>query len=199
MKEQILAAYERIQGMVRETPLEQAAGCGALLKLEHLQHTGSFKFRGAANKIAMLTEAQAQAGVVTASNGNHGLGVAAASQARGIRSGSFRLLACVARESEADRGARRADSLRGGRPADGGVGGAAGGGGIRAHLYFARTTMGCGGRAGHDRVELLRQAPALDAVFVAVGGGGLIGGIGAYLKAVRRARKWWGAGRRIRR
>ena len=48
------------------------------LKLEHLQHTGSFKFRGATNKIAVLTPEQAAAGVVAASNGNHGLGVAAA-------------------------------------------------------------------------------------------------------------------------
>src|SRR4029077_14140360 len=71
------------------TPLERACACDALLKLEHLQHTGSFKFRGAANKIGLLTAQQAAAGVVTASNGNHGLGVAAAAQARGIAAEVF--------------------------------------------------------------------------------------------------------------
>jgi threonine dehydratase len=45
--------------------------------LEHLQHTGSFKFRGASNRIALLTAAEAEAGVVAACNGNHGLGGAA--------------------------------------------------------------------------------------------------------------------------
>ena len=89
MKEEILAAYHRIAPLVRQTPLEYSAELGAFLKLEHLQHTGSFKFRGAANKIALLTAEQAAAGVVTASNGNHGLGVAAASQARGIAAEVF--------------------------------------------------------------------------------------------------------------
>jgi len=46
----ILAAHHRIAPFVRETPLEYSAELGAFLKLEHLQHTGSFKFRGAANR-----------------------------------------------------------------------------------------------------------------------------------------------------
>ena len=52
MKDEILAAYDRIAPLVRQTPLEYSAELGAFLKLEHLQHTGSFKFRGASNKIA---------------------------------------------------------------------------------------------------------------------------------------------------
>src|SRR5690349_378153 len=90
MRDAILAAYERIRPFVRETPLEDAtelapeSGATVLLKLENLQHTGSFKFRGASHKIALLDDAQARAGVVAASNGNHGLGVAAAAKARGI-------------------------------------------------------------------------------------------------------------------
>ena len=55
MKDEILAAYDRIAPLVRQTPLEHSAELGAFLKLEHLQHTGSFKFRGASNKIALLT------------------------------------------------------------------------------------------------------------------------------------------------
>src|SRR5438552_1830194 len=87
MHRAILAAYERIRPLVRETPVER--WCEAFLKLEHLQHTGSFKFRGASNKIALLTDEQAAAGVITASNGNHGLGVAAAAQACGIAAKVF--------------------------------------------------------------------------------------------------------------
>src|SRR3954447_25757908 len=76
--------------MVRETPTEFAHLPDPVwLKLEHLQHTGSFKFRGACNKIAMLTAEQAARGVITASNGNHGLGVAAAARARGIAADAF--------------------------------------------------------------------------------------------------------------
>ena len=89
MKDEILAASSRLAPFVRVTPLEYSAEIGAYLKLEHLQHTGSFKFRGASNKIALLTPEQAAAGVVTASNGNHGLGVAAASKARGIAAEVF--------------------------------------------------------------------------------------------------------------
>src|ERR1039458_1039360 len=88
MQDAVRAAYVRIRPYVRETPVEESKALGSaaevFLKLEHLQHTGSFKFRGACNKIALLTPAQAQAGVVAASNGNHGLGVAAAAEARGI-------------------------------------------------------------------------------------------------------------------
>lgn len=83
MKKAIEAAYQRIRPLVRKTPVEEFRD-GAFLKLEHMQRTGSFKFLGAANKIALLTPEQAAAGVITASNGNHGLAVAAAAKARGI-------------------------------------------------------------------------------------------------------------------
>ena len=89
MRDHVLSAYERIRPLVRETPLEYSADLGAWLKLEHLQKTGSFKFRGACNKVALLTPDQSAAGVVTASNGNHGLAVAAAAQARGIAAEVF--------------------------------------------------------------------------------------------------------------
>src|SRR5947207_1147172 len=103
MHRAILAAYERIRPLVRETPVER--WCEAFLKLEHLQHTGSFKFRGASNKIAMLTAEQAGAGVITASNGNHGMGVAAAARAREIAAEVY----CSAHVSPAK--ARRIEAL----------------------------------------------------------------------------------------
>lgn len=184
MKDEIVAAYHRIAPFVRQTPLEYSSDVGAFLKLEHLQHTGSFKFRGASNKIALLTPEQAAAGVITASNGNHGLGVAAASQARGIAAEVFvssHVSASKARRIEA-MGAR----LR-----------RAGDDPLTAELAARRAALETGrvfispyndldvmAGQGTIAVEMHQQLPQLDVVFVAVGGGGLIGGIGAYLKAV---------------
>ncbi|HEY1495999.1 MAG TPA: threonine/serine dehydratase [Candidatus Solibacter sp.] len=181
MKERILAAYERIRGVVRETPLERASGCEAWLKLEHLQHTGSFKFRGAANKIGLLTGEQE---VVTASNGNHGLGVAAAAEARGIAAEVF--VSSHVSRAKAARIQARGARIR-----------FAGDDPLTAEVTARRAAEETGrvyispyndldvaAGQGTIAVELLRQAPDLDAVFVAVGGGGLIGGIGSYLNAV---------------
>jgi threonine dehydratase len=132
----------------------------------------------------MLTPEQATAGVVTASNGNHGLGVAAASRARGIAAEVFvssHVSAGKARRIEAQ-GARL--HCAGDDP-------------LTAELAARRAAADSGrvfispyndldvvAGQGTIAVELERQTPRLDAVFVAVGGGGLIGGIGAYLKAV---------------
>jgi len=181
----VLAAYERIAPHTRETPVELAHLPEAVwLKLEHLQHTGSFKYRGASNRIALLAPEEAAAGVVTASNGNHGLGVAAAARARGIAAEVFvsaQVAAAKARRIEA-LGARL--HRAGDDP-------------LAAELAARRTAAESGrvfispyndadvaAGQGTIAVELHRQVAELDAVFVAVGGGGLIGGIGTYLKAV---------------
>jgi threonine dehydratase len=193
MKDAITAAYERIRPYVRETPVEEscglAPGSGAtiLLKLEHLQRTGSFKFRGASNKMAMLTPEEAVAGVVTASNGNHGLGVAAAARDRGIQAEVF----VSAQVSPAK--ARRIEAM-GARIR------CAGAGPLDAELAARRAAIESGrvfispyndsevmAGQGTIAVELVGQVPRIDAIFAAVGGGGLIGGIGAYLKAVSPA------------
>jgi threonine dehydratase len=87
---QIKEAAERIRPVVVETPVEQIEGLATnieaevFFKLENLQRTGSFKLRGANNKIRSLSPAEAAQGVIAASNGNHGLGVAAAAKAAGI-------------------------------------------------------------------------------------------------------------------
>jgi threonine dehydratase len=181
----ILAASSRIASLVRETPVELAHLPEPLwLKLEHLQHTGSFKFRGACNKIAMLTAEQAARGVITASNGNHGLGVAAAARARGIAADVFvsnhvaetkaqRIEAVGARLHRAgedpltaELAARRAAEESG-----------------RVFISPYNDVDVAAGQ-GTIAVELARQVPELDAVFVAVGGGGLISGIGSYFKSV---------------
>ena len=86
----VLAAAERIAGHARHTPLLAATpldgitGGRVLLKVETLQHTGSFKFRGAYNRLAQLDAAQRAAGVVAFSSGNHAQGVAAAARLLGV-------------------------------------------------------------------------------------------------------------------
>jgi threonine dehydratase len=182
-KDAVTAAYARISPLVRETPLEESAalsreGATVLLKLEHLQHTGSFKFRGASNRISKLTPDEAARGIVAASNGNHGLGVAAAARHRGIDAEIFvsshvspgkalrieRLGARLTRYGDdpltAELAARRAAEQSG-----------------RVFISPYNDPEVIAGQ-GTIAVEL----PHVDAVFAAVGGGGLIGGIGAYLK-----------------
>jgi threonine dehydratase len=182
MHDAIQAAYERIRPYVRETPLEYSEPLGAWLKLEHLQTTGSFKFRGASNKVALLTPEQAAAGVVTASNGNHGLGVAAAARARGIAAEVF--VSSQVSPAKARRIERHGARIR-----------CAGDDPLAAELAARRAAAESGrvfispyndfdvmAGQGTIGVELQRQLPRIDAVFAAVGGGGLIGGIGAWLR-----------------
>ena len=113
MKDEILAAYHRIAPFVRQTPLEYSAELGAYLKLEHWQHTGSFKFRGASNKIALLTAEQAAAGVVTASKWESRAGGSGRIALARHRGGSVRLLAGPGLQGAAYGGDGRAASPRG--------------------------------------------------------------------------------------
>lgn len=188
LHEQVEAAYKCIAGQVRETPVEMtealADGVPVLLKLEHLQKTGSFKFRGACNKIAGLTREQAAAGVVAASNGNHGLGVAAAAQPLGIVAEvyvSSHVSAAKARRIEA-LGARI--TCVGTDPVEAEIAARRAAEESRRVFISPYNDVQVMAGQGTIAVELQRQTPNLDAVFVSVGGGGLIGGIGAYLKAV---------------
>jgi len=93
--QRIQDAYERIQQHVKKTPLIQSKAlsdrCGGevYLKLENQQHTNTFKFRGAINKMAGLSTDQASKGVVTASSGNHAQGAALAAQTLGIHATIF--------------------------------------------------------------------------------------------------------------
>jgi threonine dehydratase len=80
-----LAGHARRTPLLAGTPLDERAGGRILLKLETLQHTGSFKFRGAYNRLARLDDAQRAAGVVAFSSGNHAQGVAAAARLLGVR------------------------------------------------------------------------------------------------------------------
>jgi threonine dehydratase len=185
---QVTEAASRILPVVVETPIEQIEGLvpniGAELffKLENLQKTGSFKLRGASNKILSLSPDQAAQGVIAASNGNHGLGVAAAAREAGIAAEVYvsnhvspskvrrieEYGAQIKRVGidplEAELAARSAASEEG-----------------KVFISPYNDVQVMAGQ-GSIAVELLRQLPPLDAVFVAVGGGGLIGGVGAYIK-----------------
>ncbi|WP_020592460.1 threonine/serine dehydratase [Kiloniella laminariae] len=181
----ILGAYERIQPFVRRTPVlrvpagELLESTPVTLKLEQLQHAGSFKSRGAFN--ALLSDGEIpEAGVIAASGGNHGAAVAYAAKQLGIRAEIFvpeivsasklakleqygasihvvghdfaaALEACSLRQKET--GARL------------------------LHAYDQPDIVSGQGTVG---LELSEQAPELDSLLVAVGGGGLIGGIASW-------------------
>jgi threonine dehydratase len=80
-----IAGHARRTPLLANTPLDALTGGRVLLKLETLQHTGSFKFRGAWNRLSQLDEGQRAAGVVAFSSGNHAQGVAEAARRLGIR------------------------------------------------------------------------------------------------------------------
>lgn len=88
--EDVLRARERISGLVRRTPvlqsevLNERLGCEVFLKAENLQETGSFKLRGASNRIAALSDPERRAGIVAFSSGNHAQGVARAARRAGV-------------------------------------------------------------------------------------------------------------------
>jgi threonine dehydratase len=187
----VLAAAARIQPFIRTTPvdlspaLSDLTGCQVWLKLEHLQHTGSFKLRGAANRLLTLTEAERARGVITASNGNHGIAVCHAARQLGVpvqvfmRHGVPELRIALIR-------------ALGGTPVFFGENPLAAELQARDHAlqtgqvfispYNDAHVMAGQGTIG---VELAQQLADFDAVFVAVGGGGLIAGIATYLKEVR--------------
>jgi threonine dehydratase len=189
--ETVRAAGERIRRFVRETPLERSlrleelTGVPCWVKLENLQHTGSFKVRGAMNALLSLPRGDLVDGVVAASTGNHGAGTAFAAGTVGTRAtvfvpenasptklGAIRRLGAEIRLHgldgiEAEEEARRFAEQTG-----------------RHYLspYNDPAVIAGQGTVG---VELARQLEAFDSVFVAVGGGGLVSGLAGYLAELR--------------
>ena len=187
---QIREAYERIRSLVVETPLCDVSelfpgNSGRLLfKMENLQHTGSFKLRGATNKIVSLTPEQASKGVIAASNGNHGLAVAVAASRARISAEVY--VSAHVSPVKAKRIEERGATIRqvGTDPLEAEL--AARAAAVQAGKVFISPYNDLEVVAGQGTIaiELEQQQPAIDAIFVAVGGGGLIGGIGAYQKMV---------------
>jgi threonine dehydratase len=189
-KDRILAAHERIRSIVLETPVV-SAGQRSLsplvkFKLENQQRTGSFKFRGATNSLSLLTPEQARLGVLTSSTGNHGLAVATAARTLGIRAEVYVSPQVSAPKLEAIRNCGAEVQVVGSNPLDAELAARAAARETgRLYLSPYNDPNVIAGQ-GTVAVEMHAQLEKIDAVFVAVGGGGLIGGIGAYLKAVSR-------------
>jgi len=183
----VLRAWERIQSHVVETPIESAPelapeGLKVFFKMENRQRTGSFKLRGAANKLLSLTEHERGRGVIAASNGNHGLAVADAAQTLGVAAEVY--VSSHVSPAKAARIESQGARIRrvGTNPLDAEL--AARAAALQSGKVFISPYNDPEVVAGQGTiaVELLRQIPGLDTVYVAVGGGGLVGGIGAYLK-----------------
>ena len=190
---EILRAERRIRPHVRETALEpspaldQQTGCKVFLKLENLQRTGSFKFRGAMNKVLSLSGEERERGIVTASSGNHGAAVALGLGTVGARGTVFVPEAASPTKVEAIR--RYGAEVR-----------HFGNDGVDTEIH-ARDHAAANGLTfispyndlqvvagqGAIGVELARQLEPIDAVFVAIGGGGLISGVAGFLKSIEPA------------
>ena len=190
---EVRAAESRIRPFVRETYLEESPYYGQLgearvfLKCENLQHTGSFKVRGALSRVLSLSAAELRRGVVTASTGNHGAAVAYALRevaGRGTvfvpETASPTKLAAIERHG----GKIRRHGVDSGETETFARRHAAESGALYVPPYNDPRVIG---GQGTIAVELERQLDRIDGVFVAVGGGGLISGIGGYLKAVSPA------------
>ena len=190
----IVAANDRIkaiEGGVRETPLDHSAifsertGANFLLKGEHLQRTGSFKMRGAMNKILCLTDAEKEKGIITASSGNHGMATTQAARVGGLEVTVYlpENVSPLKHSNMTRLGAKTILVSGNGVEAEN-VGRAAAEqqGKTFVSPYSDLEIIAGQGTVG---LELAQQCPDLAAVYVAVGGGGLISGIGSYLKAVQ--------------
>ena len=190
--EDVRAAAQRIAPFIRHTPTiavdatSEPTGVDRLgLKLECLQPTGSFKVRGATNKLLTTPKEQLAAGVVTASGGNHGLAVARAARMAGVTATIFvpksitppkvaKLKLLGARVeiigdiwNDTNRHALDFASREG-----------------AAYFHpFADPAVVAG--QGTVALELLAERPDIDVVLVAIGGGGLISGMGVALKALK--------------
>jgi threonine dehydratase len=186
--DEVRDAATRIAGTVKRTPLAHspalsaAIGGDAFLKLENDQLGGSFKLRGALNAMLSLAPAARSRGVVASSAGNHGLGVAIAAEQLGVAATVFvpATAPVVKRDGIAARGARVDATAASYDAAE------------RAARRFAAeigaTFLGpCSGRAllagaGTVALEMFTDLPTVRTIVAAVGGGGLTGGIGGFLR-----------------
>ena len=187
----IRAAAERIRGQVMETPfvpsrtLSQITGCEVFLKFENLQFTASFKERGALNKLLQLTEAERECGVLAVSAGNHAQGVAYHAQRLGIPATIVmpRFAASVKVENTRRFGATvllEGDTFDDARAR--GLQVAQERGLTVLHPFDDAAVISGQGTIG---LEMLAQQPQLDTLVIAIGGGGLIGGISIAAKALQ--------------
>jgi threonine dehydratase len=190
-----LAAIEeartRLDGVARVTPLyrsetfSRATGREVHLKAENLQRTGSFKIRGAYNRIAQLTADERAAGVVAASAGNHGQAVAWAAREAGVPARIFMPQDAPMAKVEATRSYGAEIELTGpsfDESLETAVAFAEETGATFVHPFENRMIMAGQGTLG---LELIDQLPEVETVVIPVGGGGLAAGISLALRALR--------------
>jgi threonine dehydratase len=191
------AARQRLHGVALHTPLEpsgplaeESGAAEVRLKREEVQPTGAFKLRGASNKVAMIAEGRPEAALVTASSGNHGIAVASAAARHDMRLTVLvgrsvspakleRLRALETRRITVELTGNDTDDAEaeGRRRDDAG------------HAIYISPYNDPDVVAGQATVgvEILEDWPEVDTIVVPVGGGGLIGGIGLWVKAVKPA------------
>ncbi|HST61164.1 MAG TPA: pyridoxal-phosphate dependent enzyme [Longimicrobium sp.] len=186
----VLSAAKRLRGVARRTPLERSpwlsdiVGSDVYLKLETQQRTGSFKLRGAYNAIASLSPEARARGLVTASAGNHGQGVALAASLLGARALVF--VPASAPEAKKRRIARWGAELRetaGGYDEAHHAAEAHAGrtGATFVHAFSDPAVVAGQGTVG---LEIVEELPEVRTIVVPVGGGGLVGGIGIAARAL---------------
>ncbi|TMR04196.1 pyridoxal-phosphate dependent enzyme, partial [Nonomuraea turkmeniaca] len=174
--EDVLAAARRISGLVLRTPVLEVSP-GLFLKLELLQHSGSFKVRGAFNRLLSAGSPLPDSGVIAASGGNHGLAVAYAAKALGVRAEIFvpevtspvkvaGLESLGAHITQTGAIYSEAAEAAGKRAAETGA--------LSVHAYDQAEVVAGQGTTG---LEIMEQTGGVDTVVVAVGGGGFAGGI----------------------
>jgi threonine dehydratase len=186
------AARARLAGKgVRVTPLYASETFGRMtgrpvhLKAETLQRTGSFKIRGAVNKIGSLSEAERKAGVVAASAGNHGQAVAWAAREAGIEATIFMPAETPMAKVEPTRNYGARAELIGATFEDAVTAAVAyveDSGATFVHAFEDQVVIAGQGTIG---LELVEQLPEVETVVVPIGGGGLASGIGLTLRALR--------------
>lgn len=187
---EVLHAEKRMRSSVRETPLDfslplsQITNLNLYLKCENLQHTGSFKVRGAFNALLSLTKTQKEKGIVVASTGNHGAAIAYSLSKLNIPGIIFVPENVSPTKVENIRNYNTPLKFHGTDS-------------VETELYALDYAKHQGmlyispynhpqviGGQGTVGLEILRQLDSVDVVFVPVGGGGLIAGIAGYIKAV---------------
>ena len=186
----IEAARGRIGSLARVTPvyssetLSRRSGRPVVLKAENLQRTGSFKIRGAVNRISTLTESQREAGVVTASAGNHGQAVALAAREAGVKATVFMPQDAPMAKVDATRSYGAEVVLVGEGYDEANVAALerVEAGATLVHAFEDEIVIAGQGTLG---VELAEQMVEVETLVVPVGGGGLASGIAIALKELR--------------
>lgn len=190
IQKEVLAADQRIRQHIKETPLDYSValsretGVNVFLKCDNLQHTGSFKVRGAINKLLSLTPAQREQGIVAASSGNHGAAVAF-----GLNKLNMKGLVFVPENTSST----KLDNIGNYTKELQFYGTDCMQAELHALEYAQQHNMNyispyndvqvIAGQ-GTIGLELANQLDEIDVVFVVIGGGGLISGIGGYLKSI---------------